>query len=92
MFPLLDLIFIAAKVNRKNILQKIRQHSRELSTLNIYFPENEDPHKGKLLINNTFLGDTSSLDKVAVAEFIPFLTEVPASNPCEKFVCSFKIL
>ncbi|KDR08680.1 Zinc finger MYM-type protein 6, partial [Zootermopsis nevadensis] len=61
MFPLLGEFLNAADINQKVIFNIISQHLRALAeNFNNYFPENEDPRKGNLWINNPFLEDIKS--------------------------------
>lgn len=61
MFPLLGEFLIAVDVNQKVIFNIISQHLRALvENFDNYFPENEDPRKGNLWINNPFFEDIKS--------------------------------
>jgi hypothetical protein len=61
MFPLLQKIFITPDVNRKVIFNITSQHLRAFAqSFNHYYPENEDPRKGNLWINNPFMEDINS--------------------------------
>ena len=55
MFPVLSEFLIAADVNQELIFNVISQHLKALTVnFNNYFPEDEDPSKGNLWINNPF--------------------------------------
>ncbi|XP_044300501.1 transcription intermediary factor 1-beta isoform X6 [Varanus komodoensis] len=61
MFPHLQDFLSVADVNRKLIFNIISQHLKALvQNLNQYYPENEDPRKGNLWINNPFMEDVNS--------------------------------
>ncbi|XP_044285324.1 zinc finger MYM-type protein 6-like [Varanus komodoensis] len=61
MFPHLQDFLTAANVNQKFLFNIISQHLKALvQNFNHYYPENEDPRKGNLWINNPFIKDIDS--------------------------------